>query len=122
MSRFKESDRKYRTKEGERVYSLGELSIANYLADHDILYNYEPIRYIDRRKWVPDFYLCNEDVYIEYLGMKGDKEYDQNTKVKMGYYHSADFKVIYIYPSELGRLDNALKFKFKRETGKKLNF
>lgn len=120
MNQFVASKRKYKTFEGEDVYSKGELTIANYLHEHGIDYHYEPVRYIDRRKWVPDFHLWKEDVYIEYLGMAGDETYDRLTRVKMGYYYGAGYKVIYIYPSEIGRVGNSLNFKYKRLTNKNL--
>lgn len=120
MTNFVQSERKYKTLEGEKVYSMGELAIANYLHEHGVDYHYEPVRTIDRRKWVPDFYLWKDDVYIEFLGLAGNEDYDRMTRVKMGYYYGEGYKVIYIYPSEIGRLGNALNFKFKRLTEKEL--
>lgn len=114
MSDFVNAERKYKTLEGERVYSRGELAIANYLHEHGIDYHYEPVRIIDGRKWVPDFHLWKDDIYIEFLGMAGDETYDRTTRVKMGYYHGAGYRVVYIYPSEINHLNNALQYKLNR--------
>jgi DNA helicase IV len=72
---FDKDDRK--TIKGERVKSLAELQIANFLYIHGIEYQYE-MKYKNRtatkefKQYQPDFYLPKYDIYIEHFGV--DKE------------------------------------------------
>lgn len=58
----------------EQVKSYGEMNIANYLASHNVRYQYEreyPIdtRTEDRAQYTPDFFLPDYNIYIEYFGI-----------------------------------------------------
>ncbi len=64
-----------RTLKGERVKSLGELEIANFLYAKGVDYAYEhqyqgevPVS-PDRRTYLPDFYLPAQGIYIEHFGL-----------------------------------------------------
>jgi len=64
-----------RTLAGERVKSLGELDIANFLFSMGVRYAYEP-RYEgevppnpDRRAYLPDFYIEEPGIYLEHFGL-----------------------------------------------------
>jgi len=64
-----------RTLKGERVKSLGELEIANFLFAKGVDYAYEhryegevPIN-PDRRVYLPDFFLPGQGIYIEHFGL-----------------------------------------------------
>lgn len=64
-----------RTLKGERVKSLGELEIANFLFAKGVDYTYEhryegevPIS-PDRRAYLPDFFLPGQGIYIEHFGL-----------------------------------------------------
>lgn len=66
-----------RTLNGELVKSYGELEIANYLFKKGIKYSYETpykIKTSDDNfgQYVPDFYLEELDIYIEYFGLDKD--------------------------------------------------
>jgi hypothetical protein len=112
--RFKEAKRPYRTKEGEKVYSRGELEIANFLHDNGIGYHYEPSRIIDGREWVPDFYLYALDVYIEFQGMVSLEKSRKRYAARYMAFKNHGELVIYLYPSELGRLGAALCYKYEQ--------
>ena len=63
-----------RTLQGERVKSLEELKIANFLALHGVRYRYEaaypvPTATTAQRQYQPDFYLPEHDIYIEHFGV-----------------------------------------------------
>jgi len=65
---------KLRTLKGERVKSMGELVIANFLLVNGISYTYEakyhiPTATIERRQYKPDFKLDDHGIYIEYFGV-----------------------------------------------------
>ena len=61
------------TLNGERVKSLEELMIANFLFLHGVTYEYEkvyPGEYDDfGRAYQPDFYLTDYDIYLEHFGI-----------------------------------------------------
>ena len=64
---------------GERVKSYGELEIANFLMQNGIAYEYEKEYPVDTRtseygQYHPDFYLPEEDLYIEYFGINRNGE------------------------------------------------
>lgn len=48
-----------------------EVIYANYLTEHNIVFEYEPkcFRLPNKRRYTPDFYLVNEDKYIEIKGI-----------------------------------------------------
>ncbi|MFG1495156.1 UvrD-helicase domain-containing protein [Saccharospirillum sp. HFRX-1] len=63
-----------RTLQGELVKSLGELQIANSLYSQGINYSYEKRYKVDTatpgyRQYYPDFYLPDQDIYIEFYGI-----------------------------------------------------
>ena len=73
----KQSNKKKKNKntlEGEKVESLQEVIIANFLFLHGIEYEYEKIYphqddNSNRRAYMPDFYLPDYDIYLEHFGI-----------------------------------------------------
>lgn len=59
------------TLRGEKVKSLGEKYIADFLREHDIDYQYERIYFWKKRAYQPDFILLyqGEDIVIEHWGI-----------------------------------------------------
>ena len=100
--------RPYTTKEGEKVYSKGELEIANFLHEQDIPYHYECKRVIEGKNWFPDFYLWKQDVYIEYEGMADDLQSRKRYAAKYMVFKNNGYKVIYIYQSDLGKIGEVI--------------
>ena len=82
------SDRRSLTREtldGKYVKSFGEKVIANFLFEHDIDYKYEWAFSWDGRNYRPDFTIFNGrtgGIVIEYIGLKGDPEYDAMSEDK----------------------------------------
>lgn len=67
------------TLKGEQVKSYGEMDIANFLYEHGIEYEYEKAYEIDTRdaehsQYLPDFYLPEYGIYIEYFGINENGE------------------------------------------------
>ena len=63
-----------KTFNGISVKSYGEMDIANFLWQNQVVFEYErPYRFLtateDYRQYQPDFYLPEYDVYIEYFGI-----------------------------------------------------
>lgn len=72
------SDVELRTLKGELVKSFEELLIANFLARNGIEYEYEKqyehdTRTRNRGQYQPDFYLTNEQLYIEHFALDRDE-------------------------------------------------
>lgn len=80
-----------RTKRGEWVRSRGERRIADIMCDLDVSYAYEPRAIlVEGPNRYPDFVLVGvtrpDDVYIEYLGVRGRPEYDRRWEAKLAAY------------------------------------
>jgi hypothetical protein len=122
------------TSKGERVKSIGEKTIADFLAKNNIKYVYEQGaigtwshgRYNNYKITIPDFYLPDYGVYVEYWGLvNADDErtktmYVSNMKKKMAMYHRNNIKFVSIYPQNLGNLDWIFRTKFRNATGYEL--
>lgn len=68
-----------KTYKGEKVKSFEEWQIANYLFMHNIEYEYErlyPLKYAGndkyRKRYRPDFYLPEYDIWLEHFGINED--------------------------------------------------
>jgi len=117
------------TQKGERVKSKGEKQIADYLYSSNLEYEYERPA-LTRGIWIfrdkislPDFYLNEFDVYIEYWGLVNARDYrvrNEYTRVmkwKMAQYHENNIKFISIYPQNLSNLDWIFKAKLREVAG-----
>lgn len=72
-----EKSRAHTTLQGERVKSIEETKIANFLFMHGVAYEYEKIypheSYDSEHKnYRPDFYLTDYDIYLEHFGISKD--------------------------------------------------
>ncbi len=72
--------------DGTRVKSFGEKVIANFLFEHDVRYGYERNHWWGDRNYRPDFTLTGQKIVIEYFGMVGDPEYDNEMHEKQEYW------------------------------------
>ena len=119
------------TEKGEKVKSISEKRIADYLYENNIEYEYE--RPAFTRGWLfhdkianPDFYLPEYEVYIEYWGLVNARtacvraEYTRIMKWKMAQYHENRIKFISIYPNNMDNLDWVFKAKMKNVLGREL--
>ncbi len=116
------------TMKGEEVRSNAERMIADYFQKNNINYVYEQeitgrFLFFNVRISVPDFYLPDYDVYVEYWGLVyADDEwtreqYVRSMKRKMAIYHQNNIKFISLYPRNLQNLDWIFRRKFKKVTG-----
>ena len=65
------------TLNGERVKSIEEIKIANFLFMHGVNYEYEKLYPFEsndpsRKAYRPDFYLIDYDIYLEHFGVSKD--------------------------------------------------
>lgn len=99
-------------KDGHECLSLDEQHIDNWLTAHDLLHEREPV--------YPSHSLLNPngkrradwlvgDIYIEYFGLIGKKEYDKKTDEKIMLAKQLGITILTIYPSDMMSLDKKLQ-------------
>lgn len=98
-------------RDGSLVQSRGERLIADWLAAHGIAYRYDAkVRIIAEFQIRPDFYLPEQDVYIEYWGLDSP-QYKMSMYKKQMLYQQEGKRLISIYPKDLSGLDELLSGK-----------
>lgn len=131
LSGLSENGYKHETLKKEYVKSNEELVIANYLFINGIQYEYErPYKFetstLDKRQYVPDFYLPEYDIYIEHYGVnkKGEapqysseagEKYVQSMKWKRQIHKENGTKCLETYSYEFleGTIFDSLRSKLK---------
>lgn len=81
------------TLNGEYVKSYGEKFIANMLFENGIAYRYESNLKWNGRNYRPDFTIPTkpgEGIVIEYFGLKGDPDYDEQSQAKHDFWQSRE--------------------------------
>lgn len=126
------------TLNGEKVKSIEEVMIANFLFINSISYEYEkayPIKYTDgdkyKKTYHPDFYLPEYDLYIEHFGINRDgktpwlseieeKKYTEGIEWKRNLHSINNTKLIetYSYYNQEGTLLSSLEKKLKENNVK----
>ena len=99
------------TLRGEVVRSHSEKVIADWLFRRGIRYAYEQPVFDPRgrRVGVPDFYLPDFGVYVEYWGLVGaDRRYEERMARKMERYLRNGVRVVSLYPGDLRDLGSAI--------------
>ena len=108
----KEYGRPSMTLRGEVVRSYSEKVIADWLFRRGIRYAYEQPVFDPRgrRVGVPDFYLPDYGVYVEYWGLVGaDRGYERWMARKTGRYLRNGVRVVSLYPGDLHSLGSAIE-------------
>lgn len=80
----------YRAEDGHLLRSISEITIDNYLFNHNIRHIVEKVL-IDpstSQELTCDFYLPDYDVYIEYWGMEDKEDYRQTKEWKLPIYNN----------------------------------
>ncbi len=93
----------YRCDNGVYVRSLSELCIANWFYANKIQFDYERAVLFEHadRSVLCDFYLPQENVYIEFWGKPEDEEYAQYMRRKETFYAQSGYKLMSLYPNDL---------------------
>lgn len=92
--------------DGHIVKSSREREIDNWLFHNGVLHQYE--RNMGYGNYKCDFFIPNANVWIEYWGLSGRKEYDLAIKKKHELYHRLKLNLVYIYPRD--NIADKLKF------------
>jgi hypothetical protein len=102
------------TKDGTLVQSDGERRIADYLKRAGIAYRYdERFRILNGFAIRPDFYLPEQDVYIEYWGMD-TADYKIGMLKKQKLYQQEGKKLISLYREDKPEIETVLQSKLKQ--------
>lgn len=105
------------TKAGERVKSVSEARIADYLYQQRITYIYEPrlrISLLSLKAMHPDFYLPDYDVYVEFWGLQGVGNYDSVRKLKLKAYKRRRKRLLQLYPKDIYDLQTVFPYKLEQ--------
>lgn len=99
----------YRANDGHYVRSQGELLIDNWLYENNILHEYEHKLFINEEEFIPDFYIKQKKIYIEYIGIQNNKKYDYKTDLKEKIYKKNKINFQFLYPEDLKNLQDILE-------------
>lgn len=107
--------------------SWGEEQIARLLERNKIAYQYErPLAVMDNGKtriWYPDFQLPGYGMIIEYFGVNGKRDYDEQARHKMEIYRQNGIEGLFLnescfrgdWPGRImGQIEGILKNRVKR--------
>lgn len=100
----------FRTDDGHFVRSKAELIIDNWLHRHRILHEYE--KKIPGEYMMCDFYLPDNDIYVEYWGGT-EPHYEAHKKEKLATYGKKKLKLISLYDSDIEQLEHKLTQKLR---------
>lgn len=102
------------TKNDDLVRSTKEVDIANLLRRLGIRYEYEKELILDGEKFVPDFYLTDFDIYVEYYGLMNWKVYAKRTEYKFKRYTEYKVRCIHLFRSSLININRILRFELNK--------
>jgi hypothetical protein len=100
----------YTCDDGHVVKSRGEALIDNWLSRQGINHDYEHAVTIAGTHMKYDWYLTDDDVYIEYWGFKS-KEYQERRKEKEKAYLAGNKRLVSIENADLQDINNSVKKK-----------
>ena len=119
-SNFADPTPRFPTLRGEKVRSLSEKYIADYLYTHSLDYQYERAITLDNYTIKPDFWLPTYNIFIEFWGMlDGDNpQYWKSFEWKTEKYQEYGIKFIPLRSADLPDLANVFPIKLKQAIGK----
>jgi hypothetical protein len=101
------------TIKGETVKSISEKKIADFFHAYKIKYDYERSIRINNQRLIPDFYLREFGVFVEFWGLKDFKKYKNRMKKKKRLYRKYNLKLVSLYPEDLKNLDSVFFSRLK---------
>lgn len=102
------------TKNNDLVRSTKEVDIANLLRRLGIRYEYEKELILDGEKFVPDFFLKDFDVYLEYYGLMNWKVYAKRAEYKLKRYTEHKVRCIHLFRSSVININRILRFELNK--------
>jgi len=124
---MEQDERNYTGSISQHYKSWGEEQIARFLDRNKIKYQYEyPLAIVDYgkiRTWYPDFRLPEQGIIIEYLGINGNSNYDEQSRHKIQVYKKEGIDGLFLtrdslrgdWPGKiLGGIEDILKGRLER--------
>lgn len=112
----------YTCKDGHIVKSKSERDIDNYLFEHKIAHAYEKPLVIGSEVFKPDFYLQDQDVYIEHWGYdESNKEYTKRKEYKLPKYEQKGITLIQTNEKDMQDVETSLELKLSNYQRGKIN-
>lgn len=103
----------YVAEDGHRVRSKSELLIDNWLYNHGELHAYEKRVQLRSNYMCCDFFLPEDEIYIEFWGLVGNGDYDRRREQKLRAYQDAGIKLVELFPTDVTMLHEVLPGKLK---------
>jgi len=97
-----------KTLKGEMVRSRSEKQIADFLFRYNIHYEYEPTLQLGNTLVKPDFYLPEQDIYVEYWGLVSKADYAARMQWKLNLYQQFQVKLLSLHHNDLGNIEKCL--------------
>lgn len=114
--------KKFKCKDGHMVRSIQEMTVDNYLYEHNIDHEYEKkLKTKNGIEIHPDFYLKKLDVYIEHYGFDKEGHKDQKER-KNKEFNELGLTVIYTYYEDIEDPEKSLTEKLRTYKKGKINF
>lgn len=101
------------TLSGLKVRTRSEKRIADFLYKQDIAFEYEKELMLDGRKYIPDFYLPEMNLYIEFFGWSHIPDYQNKVEEKMRVYKENRIDCIYLFHKGSKNLEEILEKELK---------
>jgi hypothetical protein len=101
---------RYKCDDGHVVKSRGEALIDNWLARHGVNHQYEDWLDLGGNRLKYDWYLPDDDVYVEFWGYHSDK-YEERRKVKEELYSRYHKKLVGIEDGDLSDINERVRDK-----------
>ena len=101
----------YQCADGHYVRSLSEQSIDNWLYNNGYQHSYEKSVYMKTKPdavVLSDFYLPQEDIYIEFWGIENDEQYEKRKQEKIKLYNENNLNRIDLTKEDIKRLDDIM--------------
>jgi len=111
--------------DGRNVRSTHEQLIGNLLIELGIKFEYEKIIQTSgntKDDIKPDFYLINENAYLEHFGIEDKDRYNNSVQYKIEKYKDMKLTILYTKPKDLADLPNRLPRLIRFHEKEKINF
>lgn len=97
------------TLSGLKVRTRSEKRIADFLYKQGISFEYEKELLFNGKKYIPDFYLPEMNLYIEFFGWGHLPDYQSRVEEKMRIYKNNEIDCIYLFHKGSKNLEEVLK-------------
>ncbi|PJA29786.1 MAG: hypothetical protein CO189_01490 [candidate division Zixibacteria bacterium CG_4_9_14_3_um_filter_46_8] len=102
------------TDSGVKVRSQYEKRCADFLFRNQIKFQYEPLMLLGGRKYRPDFFLPDHNLFLEICGYNHMPYYRDRTEQKRKIYERNSLNAIFIHYNGTGSIENIIKSELQK--------